>query len=267
MVRNALSDLLVLVLAAGCGSLAETTAAPLEPLPTTLLPVSPYRAAITAADGAANYRMMAEAGFMRGDATNWFLVDYSYFFTPVDNSASPVGLHDYLQHPDRARGRLMFAQDSVRGTVGGRYNVAPAAPLEASLTFGDQYFEFIFRGGYYFKPELEIGLQLTAGEINNNNFTNVYIFGGYAWSLAADSALAIELGVRINEGAAADGVYMEGEYYFDRYLSCGLLFSTDVEEAIAATGAYRFANGLGVNLEIGSKYDDFYLLLGGEYRF
>lgn len=253
-------------LLAGCASIPET-AAELEPLPTTLLPVSPYRAAMTAAPPAADYSNLAEAAFVRMNTVNIFRMQYTRYFQPMMNQpGQPAGLHDYLQHPDDIGMWLAFANGNGRGEIYGRYNIGPFGkfnrmPLGVGFEFAQNYFQFHLRPTYYFTAELSAGLEFEAGD----GGTNVYPFCKWATKMG-EQALYLEGGFKIWDNAD-DGVFIKGEYYFDEHMSAGIYFSTDVWEQIIGTFGYRFDNGWGVKAEIGTQLDNFFLQIGGEYRF
>lgn len=262
-------------LVAGCGSISET-ASELEPLPTTLLPASPYQAAMTAAPAAAEYKNLAQAGFLRWNDNNGFRVGFTHYFKPVQNQpGQPIGLHEFLQHQDKiaiagddttppmpiSSGGLMFMSGTVAGNVRGRYNVMPVLPVGIGFSFGENYFQFDMNASYYFKEDLAAGFTLNAGDAG----TNFYPFCKWATRIE-EQALYLEGGFRIWDNGD-DGVFIKAEFFFTDYISGGIYFSTDALDQIVGTFAYQFDNGFGVTAEIGSQFDNFFLQIGGEYRF
>ena len=264
--KKALCCVLLAGVLAGCGSTSTLQAdADLEPLPTTLLPVEPYHAAMTAAEASSEYQNLAVAEYERIASADIYHIGYTFFFKPVLQAPQAVGLHDFLQHQDMVNARVEIYPGGTVGHIGGRYNVMPSLPVGMAFRFWSGSFEFDIDATYYFNEELAAGIfiQTNSPLISGPNF---YIFAKYARSLSDERAIFAEFGVRIND-ALDDGIFVKAEYFFNRYFSAGIRGSTDVFAEICGTVAYRFANGLGLNARIGAMGDQFHVRAGGEYRF
>lgn len=262
--KNALFCVLLAGVVAGCGSTFQAEA-DLEPLPTTLLPVQPYHAAMTAADASSEYQNLAVAEYERFINADVWHVGYTYFLKPVTGAPQPPGLHDFLQHQDMLNARVEIYPGGTLGQIGGRYNVMPSLPLGMAFRFADNFFEFDFDASYYFNEELAAGIFVQTNDaiISGPNF---YFFARYAKSLPNEQAVFAELGFRLND-APDDGVFIKAEYFFNRYFSAGLQGATDILDEISATLAYRSPNGLGISTVLGSQVDNFYARATAEYRF
>jgi len=242
-------------------------------MPTGTLPATHVSDVLPAADGRSSYRNLAEAQFSRVfDAeVSILMLRYTYFIKEMDNGPTPIGLHDFLQHPDDAQIQFRDVSDADFSPIliGGRYNVTEQIPVTASAEFENDYFALVLGGDYYLQPDLALGLYLTFFSVGDGDTSSVYPHVKWAVEIEGGGSLYIEGGIKINggDGDPDSGLFFIGEYFFDRYLSAGLRFNTDYTDEITVFARYRLENGLGFSLEYGGIYDDDMLTLGAEYRF
>lgn len=262
--RNLLLTALLAALALGCASNVQTASEGVEPASAAVPSVASDHTALAAADGS-EYRNLAVAEYERIASADVYHIGYRYFFKPVQQGASPVGLHDYIQHTDMAEGRVEIYPGGTLGHIGGRYNVMPNLPVAMAFRFAEGTFEFDLEGTYYFNDDLAAGMFMQTNDVLIGGF-NFYLFAKYAKAFQNDQTLFAEFGVRINDNFD-DGIFLKIEYFFNPYLSAGIQGSTDVFGELSGIFGYRFANGFGINAVLGRIGGDFSCRVGGEYRF
>ncbi|HHN47220.1 MAG TPA: hypothetical protein ENN09_07245, partial [Planctomycetes bacterium] len=152
----------VVLVSAGCGS-AVSNGNSLVPMPVGTLPATRSALSLPAAGGGSDYRNLPEIAVSRysdADATV-LTINYRLYFESVDNGQTPIGLHDYLQHPNMAQAGLIDTEGDTFVTFGGRYNVTDIVPVTAELQFGDDYSSISIGADYYIEQDFSAGLRLT----------------------------------------------------------------------------------------------------------
>jgi hypothetical protein len=268
---------LAVVLAAGlmvigCGGTSGTQKTALAPAPATIIAGSPGSDSAEGLAGApvlgTTYQMEAALGFdfMNEDPPDVDITSinlgFTYYWKPVNNDDTPVGLQEFMQKATKASIDLWFispdgGQDETAWELAGNYAVAEdgrliaEAALNGKFGFGDMvlagndWFGIRLGAKYYILDTLTVGLAYSVSRDSDADTTvdEVIISGEYAVQLGGrwlDAGLSIH---RFNfEGANTTTIDIDLTYYILKELGVNVMY--------AGTGGDGEANTFG----IGAKY-------------
>jgi hypothetical protein len=269
------------LLTVGCGEQKKT--AMLAPSPVAVATASGISAdgLASAFELGSTYQMMGTLGFdslefdpgSNGETS--LNLGFAYYWKPVDNNDTPIGLQEFMQKATKAFANLWFlspdgGNDSTAWEVGGNYGflenkLIAEASLNGKYGFGDivvtgeDMFGFQVGAKYYILDTLTAGLAYASTTDSSGptdeDITQVIINGEYAIELGGrwlDAGLMLDF--MDGYGSKTTTIGVEATYYVLKELGVNVMF--------ANTSGDADANSFG----IGAKYYYGPLAAGVAYR-